>query len=312
MSYDLKSKLVIAVASRAIFNLEKENEIYENEGLGSYIKYQIEHEADLLEKGTAFPLVEMLLNLNKEFEEPIVEVIVMSRNSPETGLRVFNTIETYGLNVRRAAFTGGEKMESYLKPFEVDLFLSKNLADVQDTIDAGFAAALIYNPPSDYTPDKKQIRIAFDADAVLFSEESELIYKTQGLEAFIENEKLNAQKALPEGPFGKLLKTLSKIKEKDSEILRIAIVTARNSPAHKRIILTLREWGVKVDEAFFLGGVSKDQVLKSFNAHIFFDDQDSHVGLASEKVPAGRVPYRSDSLLNVKLFDQNIDLDKKF
>ena len=300
MSYDLKSKLVIAVASRALFNLEKENEIYENEGLGSYIKYQIEHEADLLEKGTAFHLVEMLLNLNKEFEEPIVEVIVMSRNSPETGLRVFNTIETYGLNVRRAAFTGGEKMESYLKPFEVDLFLSKNLADVQDAIDAGFAAALIYNPPSDYTPDKKQIRIAFDADAVLFSEESELIYKTQGLEAFIENEKLNAQKALPEGPFGKLLKTLSKIKEKDPEILRIAIVTARNSPAHKRIILTLREWGVKVDEAFFLGGVSKDQVLKSFNAHIFFDDQDSHVGLASEQVPAGRVPYRSDSLLNTK------------
>lgn len=304
MAYDLKSKLVIAVASRAIFNLEKENEIYENEGLESYIKYQIEHEADLLEKGTAFPLVEMLLNLNKEFEEPIVEVIVMSRNNPETGLRVFNTIETYGLNVRRAAFTGGEKMASYLKPFEVDLFLSKNLADVQDAIDAGFAAALIYNPPSDYTPDKKQIRIAFDADAVLFSEESELIYKTQGLEAFIENEKLNAQKALPEGPFGKLLKTLSKIKEKDPEILRIAIVTARNSPAHKRIILTLREWGVKVDEAFFLGGVSKDQVLKSFNAHIFFDDQDSHVGLASEQVPAGRVPYRSDSLLNVKFADK--------
>lgn len=298
MAYDLKGKLVVAVASRALFNLENENHIYESEGVQAYTLYQVEHESELLGKGTAYPLIEMLLSLNKEFEEPIVEVIVMSRNSPETGLRVFNTIEEYELGIHRAAFTGGERMTNYLRPFEVDLFLSKNEEDVQEAIDAGFASALIYNPPSDYQPNQQQIRIAFDADAVIFSGDSEYIYKTRGLDAFIQNERENARKSLPDGPFGKLLRTLSKIKEKNPSMLRIAIVTARNSPAHKRVILTLREWGVSVDEAFFLGGVSKDQLLKAFNAHIFFDDQEGHVGPASEQVPSGRVPYKSDSPLS--------------
>lgn len=298
MGYSLKDKLVVAVASRALFDLEIENQIYETEGLEAYTLHQIEHETELLRKGTAYPLVEMLLNLNQQFEAPIVEVIVLSRNSPETGLRVFNTIEGYGIDIQRAAFTGGENMALYLKPFEVDLFLSKNELDVQEAIDAGFAAALIYDTPIDYMPDQQQIRIAFDADAVLFSEDSELIYKTKGLDAFKENERALATEELKDGPFARLIRTLSKIKDKNPDFLRIAIVTARNSPAHKRVILTLRKWGVKVDEAFFLGGVNKDQVLKAFNAHIFFDDQDSHVRPASEQVPSGRVPYKSDSLLN--------------
>ena len=291
MAYDLKNKLVVGISSRALFSLEKENKIFETLGLHEYAKYQLEHENEQLEKGTAFPLVKGLLALNDKFEEPIVEVIVMSRNSPETGLRIFNSIDTYALDIKRAAFTGGEEISRYLSAFDVDLFLSKNECDVQEAVNKGFAGALIYDVPENFKPDETQIRIAFDADAVVFSDESEKIYKEKGLEAFLENEKSNAEKDLLEGPFGKLLKTLSKIKEKDEDRIRIAIVTARNSPAHKRVIYTLRNWGVKVDEAFFLGGVKKKEVLKAFNAHIFFDDQDTHVASASEVTPSGRVPY---------------------
>ncbi|AMC07908.1 5'-nucleotidase [Turicibacter bilis] len=298
MAYDLSDKLVVAISSRALFDLEHENQIFENNGIEAYTHYQIEHENTVLPKGTAFPLIEALLSLNEKFEEPIVEVIILSSNSPETGLRVFNSISEYGLDIVRAAFTGGEAKHPYLEAFNIDLFLSRNEKEVQDAIDQGVAAALVYDAPRDYHPNQKEIRIAFDADAVVFSDESELIYKQEGLEAFYENENANAENAMNEGPFAKLLKTLSKIKEKDDSLLKIAIVTARNSPAHKRVILTLRKWGCKIDEMFFLGGVAKDKVLKAFNAHIFFDDQDYHVGPASQLIPSGRVPYKSDSKLH--------------
>ena len=298
MAYDLSDKLVVAISSRALFDLEHENQIFENNGIEAYTRYQIEHENTVLPKGTAFPLVEALLSLNEKFEEPIVEVIILSSNSPETGLRVFNSISEYGLDIVRAAFTGGEAKHPYLEAFNIDLFLSRNEKEVQDAIDQGVAAALVYDAPRDYHPNQKEIRIAFDADAVVFSDESELIYKQEGLEAFYENENANAENAMNEGPFAKLLKTHSKIKEKDDSLLKIAIVTARNSPAHKRVILTLRKWGCKIDEMFFLGGVAKDKVLKAFNAHIFFDDQDYHVGPASQLIPSGRVPYKSDSKLH--------------
>lgn len=298
MAYDLSDKLVVAISSRALFDLEHENQIFENNGIEAYTHYQIEHENTVLPKGTAFPLIEALLSLNEKFEEPIVEVIILSSNSPETGLRVFNSISEYGLDIVRAAFTGGEAKHPYLEAFNIDLFLSRNEKEVQDAIDQGVAAALVYDAPRDYHPNQKEIRIAFDADAVVFSDESELIYKQEGLEAFYENENANAENAMNEGPFAKLLKTLSKIKEKDDSLLKIAIVTARNSPAHKRVILTLRKWGCKIDEMFFLGGVAKDKVLKAFNAHIFFDDQDYHVGPASQLILSGRVPYKSDSKLH--------------
>ncbi len=298
MAYDLSDKLVVAISSRALFDLEHENQIFEQEGIEAYTRYQIEHENTVLPKGTAFPLIEALLSLNEKFEEPIVEVIILSSNSPETGLRVFNSIAEYGLDIVRAAFTGGEAKHPYLDAFNIDLFLSRNEKEVQDAIDQGVAAALVYDAPRDYHPNQKEIRIAFDADAVVFSDESELIYKQEGLAAFYENEDANAENAMNEGPFAKLLKTLSKIKEKEDTLLKIAIVTARNSPAHKRVILTLRKWGCKVDEMFFLGGVAKDKVLKAFNAHIFFDDQDHHVRPASQLIPSGRVPYKSDSMLN--------------
>lgn len=295
MAYDLHDKLVVAISSRALFDLEYENEIFNQRGLDDYATYQVEHENDVLKVGTAFSLVKALLDLNDKFGSLIVEVIIMSRNSPETGLRIFNSIDDLKLGIVRAAFTGGQNIAKYLNAFDVDLFLSKNETDVQEAIDAGFAAALIYSAPNNYKPDDKEIRIAFDGDAVVFSDESEAIFKKQGLEAFLEHEKKNVEKPLPDGPFAKLLRTLSKIKDQYPDMLRIAIVTARNNPAHKRVILTLRQWGVNVDEAFFLGGVEKKEVLKAFNAHIFFDDQDTHVRPASEEVPSGRVPYRSDS-----------------
>ncbi len=290
MAYTLHDKLVIAISSRALFQLEDENNIFEEQGLEEYIKHQLENEEIPLERGTAFPLIKALLEINKKFDEPLVEVIILSRNSPETGMRIFNSIDSYGLDITRAGFTGGEETSSYLDAFNVDLFLSKNEENVKRALEKGCAAALIYDQPSDYSPPENQIRIAFDADAVIFSDESEMIYQREGLEAFIEHERENAQKLLPEGPFGKLLKLLSKMKEKDHTLIEIAIVTARNSPAHKRIIYTLREWGVKVDEIFFLGGVEKKSILKAFNAHIFFDDQDTHVKPASEVIPSSRVP----------------------
>jgi 5'-nucleotidase len=300
MSYSLEDKFVIGISSRALFDLEDENILFEESGIGEYSRYQIEHENNLLKPGTAYPLIEALLKINQKLGEDLVEVIILSRNSPETGLRVLNSIEKKGLQISRAGFTGGKSISPYLKAFNVDLFLSKDERDVQMAIDLSIAAAIIYNPPDNFNSEIDEIRIAFDADAVIFSDESERIYKENGLEAFIENERLNAEKPLPEGPFGKLLKILSMIKDKQpagTNFVRIAIVTARNSPAHKRVILTLRAWGVHVDEAFFLGGVSKDQILKAYNAHIFFDDQDAHIGPASHIVPSGRVPYKSDSPL---------------
>lgn len=299
MAFDLTSVLVIGISSRALFDLEVPNRIFEEEGLEAYRAYQLEHEKEPLKKGTAFPLVEALLGLNEKAGKPVVEVIVMSRNSPDTGLRVFNSIAHYGLPITRAAFSGGTSLSPYLEAFKVDLFLSKSESDVQEAIDDGVAAAELYAPPLQAGARDDQIRIAFDADAVLFSESSELIYKQEGIEAFWAHEKDHAEVPLEAGPFAKLLVTLSYLQRHFAQPspVRIAIVTARNSPAHERVIQTLRRWGVHVDEAFFLGGVSKDEVLKAFGAHIFFDDQEVHLADASKVVPSGRVPYKSDSPL---------------
>ena len=294
MSYDLSNKLVVGISSRALFNLENENNIFEQNGIEEYAKFQLEHENDVLTIGTAYPLVNALLSLNDKFKEPIVEVIVMSHNTPETGLRIFNSIDSHKLNIARAAFTGGERLAKYIKAFDIDLFLSKNEQDVQDAINSGYAAAYIYDTPEDYKPDCEQIRIAFDADAVVFSAESEKIFQAKGLESFEQHERENANQDLSDGPFAKFLRTLSRIKEKDPDLIKIAIVTSRDNPAHKRVIYTLRHWGVKVDEAFFLGGVNKKEVLRAFNPHIFFDDQDVHVKQASLIVPSSRVPYKQE------------------
>jgi 5'-nucleotidase len=298
MPLNLEDYLVIGISSRALFDLEEENKMYEEQGLQLYKEYQIEHENEILKPGTGFQLVKAFLRINSLVSEKRkTEIIILSRNSADMSLRIFNSIEHYGLDITRAALVGGASISPYLTAFNIGLFLSANEIDVQEAINAGVAAGLICTQPEfPIDPDKEidQIRIAFDGDAVLFSDESERIYKEQGLEAFLQHEKVNARKPLPEGPFAKLLKTLSFLQNEFSEDevpIRTALVTARNAPAHERVIRTLREWDVRIDEAFFLGGVEKSEVLKAFGAHIFFDDQLVHIAPASKLVPAARVPY---------------------
>jgi 5'-nucleotidase len=299
MAYDLRNYLVIGISSRALFDLTVENEIYEKQGLEAYCKYQLEHENDILQPGTGFALIEAMLKINQiDAAKRRTEVVIVSRNSADTSLRISNSIDHYQLDITRAAFTGGEPVAKYLNAFDVDLFLSATEEDVQAAVESNVASGLIYDAPSkNATKPLEQIRIAFDGDAVLFSEESEIIYQEQGLEAFIAHEKLNATRPLPEGPFAKLLKTLSFLQfELDGAFegpppIRTALVTARNSPAHERVIRTLRAWNVRIDETFFLGGVPKDRVLASFLPHIFFDDQHRHCDDASRVVPTARVPY---------------------
>ncbi len=298
MAYDLSNYLVIGISSRALFDLSRENEIYEQEGLEAYCQYQLEHENDILKPGVGFALIEAMLKINEIKEgERHVEVVIVSRNSADTSLRISNSIDHYGLDISRAAFTGGEPVAKYLGAFDVDLFLSATEEDVQAAVESQVASGLIYEGSADQLGKPlEQIRIAFDGDAVLFSEESERIYQEQGLQAFIEHEKRNAQNPLPEGPFAKLLKTLSYLQFQLDHVvdgpppIRTALVTARNSPAHERVIRTLRAWDVRIDETFFLGGVPKDRVLASFKPHIFFDDQHRHCDLASRVVPTARVP----------------------
>lgn len=304
MAVDLSDILVIGVSTRALFNLEVENDLFQSQGIAAFRAYQLGKEEELLAPGTAFYLVKSLLELNKIANKKIVEVVVMSRNSAETGFRVLNSIEQHELDITRVAFTGGEPLSPYIEAYDIDLFLSKDSAEVQRVIDSKkCAAAYLYAPPTTFNPIDTRVKIAFDADAVLFSEESEYRYKTEGLDSFQDYEKEHENDPMNEGPFAKLLIKLSKIQEHlptpiEYSLLRLAIVTARSAPSHKRVIKTLRKWGVYVDEVYFLGGLAKDKVLEAFGAHIFFDDQDTHLESASLLVPSGKVPYETDSPLN--------------
>lgn len=295
MSIDLSKMLVIGISSRALFDLRKENDIFEKEGLEAYCQYQLEHEDEVLPPGAGFALVNAFLRLNERtLDGRKVEVIVMSRNNADTSLRLFNSISYYNLDITRAALTSGEPLYPYLQAFDVDLFLSAYEKHVQDAIDGGVAAGLIYDTPLDPHASIDQIRIAFDGDAVLFSDESEEVYRTRGLQAFIEYEKENAKLPLTEGPFARFLRKLSYIQFEANiypSPIRTALVTARSSPAHERVVRTLRAWGIRIDEAFFMGGISKEHVLKAFKAHIFFDDQDLNCNQTARFVPTARVPY---------------------
>lgn len=278
-----------------MFDLDEENRIFEEQGLQAYSDYQIEHENDILKQGSGFSLVKALLKLNEQGKHR-VEIIIMSRNSADTSLRIFNSIASYQLDITRAVLAGGSSLADYLGAFGVDLFLSANEKDVESAINAGFAAGRIYTDPiSNGMQDIEQIRIAFDGDAVLFSDESEQIFQKDGLEAFVENEKRLAKKELPEGPFANFLKTISDLQKQfpDSAPIRTALVTARNAPAHERVIRTLRAWDVRIDEAFFLGGLAKKDILEAFRPHIFFDDQEVHAKPASSVVPSAQVPYKN-------------------
>jgi len=291
-----ESKLIIGISSRALFNLDKSHEIYEKEGLKSYENYQIENEDKTLEPGEAFSLVKKILKINDLYKKSDrVEVILLSRNTSDTGLRIRNSIEDHKLNISRAAFCGGESPHRYVKDFGVHLFLSSSIEDVKLAIDSNVAAATIIPRTTDKLKESSSdiLKIAFDGDAVIFSDESEKVFHEKGLEAFIDNE-VNSESVLKEGPFKSFLVELNKI-QNDFEInqcpIRTALVTARSAPSDKRVIKTLRKWGVRIDESLFLGGMTKSNFLQSFDADIFFDDQKKHIMGAIENTTSGHVPY---------------------
>jgi len=292
-------KLVIAISSRALFDLEDSHRVYTEKGVKAYCEYQIKHENQLLEPGVAFPLVKKLLNLNqlgKQRER--VEVILLSRNSADTGLRVFNSIQEHNLPITRAAFTGGKSPFEYVELFGADLFLSSDPNDVAVTLEAGFAAATILPSSSNdkcvSTEENQQLKIAFDGDAVLFSDEAERVFKKQGLDAFTESELKAANDPLRGGPFKNLLSALQTLQnefDSSESPIRTALVTARAAPTHERVIRTLRDWNIRIDEALFLGGMKKGEFLCKFGADIFFDDHRGHCDSARQHVPTGHVPH---------------------
>ena len=318
MESHLSETLVIGISATALFDLKEADKVFREKysldkdtAIAEYRKYMLEREGESLDDGTGMPLVKALLELNKyqpKNESPLIEVVVMSRNSPETGIRVLQNIRDNCLKISRHAFTGGESVVDYLDAFDVDLFLTTTVVDAQKVIDGKTcAAAVLKSPPKHHKKTSKgQVRIAFDGDAVLFDESSEIVYKAEGLDRFNKIEDQYQDEPMQEGPYAALLKKLSILQERlpfsvEYSPVRIAIVTARNTPAEMRVIKTLRHWGVYVDEIFFLGGLEKTNVLEAFNPHIFFDDQDLHIENAAKVVPAGKVPYSSNSPLNKKI-----------
>ncbi|MBL6818140.1 MAG: 5'-nucleotidase [SAR86 cluster bacterium] len=294
---DKQSKLIIGISSRALFNLDQSHEIYEKDGLESYRDYQIANEDVTLEPGEAFSLVKKILSINSLYKDKQrIEVILLSRNTSDTGLRIRNSIEAHGLDISRAAFCGGESPHRYVRDFGVHLFLSSSFEDVKLAIESNVAAATIIPRDGDNNNRKLnqgQLKIAFDGDAVIFSDDSEKVFHEDGLDAFIKNE-VSATSPLKAGPFKSFLVELNKI-QNDFDVnecpIRTALVTARSAPSDKRVIKTLREWGVRIDESLFLGGMSKQQFLKSFQADIFFDDQKKHIMEAVKTTASGHVPY---------------------
>ncbi|WP_341327880.1 5'-nucleotidase [Methylotuvimicrobium sp. KM2] len=287
-------KLVVAVSSRALFNLDESHRIFETEGKEAFCRYQIEHEDEILEPGFGYELVKKFLALNAISKSgPIVEVILLSHNSADTGLRIFNSIAHHKLDISRAAFTSGVSPYEYIRAFGAHLFLSSNAVDVANALAAGYAAATILSGSS-LKKSHDQLRIAFDGDSVLFSDDSERIYQERGLSAFTENECSQAKNPLPGGPFKEFLSTLHRIQaqfDPDAVPIRTALVTARGAPAHERVVRTLRLWGVRIDEALFLGGMPKGPFLDAFGADIFFDDQQGHCESAARHVAAAHVPH---------------------
>jgi 5'-nucleotidase len=320
MPVDLSKSLVIGISSRALFDLEEANHVFETQGEAAYTKFQEGREKEILQPGISFRLVQAILGLNQKVRgSRKAEVVVTSRNSPATSFRLFNSIQHHQLDIQRAILTSGTPVARYLKSFCVDLYLSAYEKDVEEALRAGIAAAVIYQteptsaikrdtgaqvaggPPSACTavvPSAPvdpcdEILIAFDGDNVLFGSEAEEIYQKEGLDKFLEHEVKHAARPLADGPFAKLLRTLA-VLQKDPNFerppIRTALVTARNLPAHLRVLNTFRAWGIHVDEAFFMGGVSKAGVLAAFQPHIYFDDQDGHCRAASEVISTAKVP----------------------
>lgn len=299
MSYPIQDKLVIGVASSALFDLSDSNQVFEQQGVAAYRKYQQKHLDKPLPRGVAFPFIRRFLSINQVFPELMpVEVVLLSRNSPETGLRVFRSIEHYGLDITRAAFLGGGSPHELIDAFNASLFLSANDTDVQQAITSGFPAGLVL--PGTVEDDERDIelRVAFDFDGVIADDESEAVYKTADLETFQAHEQRKLDIPHNPGPLAGLFRKLSHLQQlernlpdQQGKILRVSIVTARSAPAHERVLTTLRNWGVETDEAFFLGGMEKLRVLDVLKPHIFFDDQLSHLQAGQSSIPMVHIPF---------------------
>ena len=291
----MNSKLVIGISSRALFDLSQSHKIFEKEGIDAYRSHQIKNENEILDPGEAYNLVTKILKINDLYDsESRIEVILLSRNTADTGLRVFNSIEAHELNITRAVFCGGESPYKYVKAFGVDLFLSSSKDDVKMAIENNVPSArIIPSKAKKKVKDSDLLKIAFDGDSVIFSDESEKVFEEAGLQAFLYNER-KKKSMLKAGPFKSFLVELNKLQselESGDCPIRTALVTARSAPSHKRVIKTLRKWGVRIDESLFLGGMNKADFLKSFEADIFFDDQQQNITDASDKVTSAHVPF---------------------
>ncbi len=295
-SSPLDGKLVVAISSRALFDFEQENQVFEQGDDRAYMALQLQRLEQPARPGVAFSLVKKLLAFNQgppggSGSQP-VEVVILSRNDPVSGMRVFRSAQHYGLPIQRGSFTRGQPPWRYLKPLHANLFLSTHLSDVRAALDAGVPAAQVY-PHSAHASEAhpNEVRIAFDGDAVLFSDEAERVYQAQGLDAFQRHESAKAQQPLLAGPFKPLLTALQRLQIEGTPAMRIrtALVTARSAPAHERAIRTLMDWNIEVDEAMFLGGLAKGEFLREFEPDFFFDDQTGHIESAAQHVPSGHV-----------------------
>ncbi|WP_101048118.1 5'-nucleotidase [Macromonas nakdongensis] len=291
MPATLEGQLVVAISSRALFDFEAENRVFEDGDDRAYMQLQLERLEQPASPGVAFSLVHKLLSFNTG-EAPRVEVVILSRNDPVSGMRVFRSAQHYGLPIQRGVFTRGQAPWRYLRPLRANLFLSTHLSDVRAALDAGVPAAQVY-PQSVHASDAHphEVRIAFDGDAVLFSDEAEQVFQRQGLDAFQQHERSKAAQPLPGGPFKPLLEALHRLQSAGTAQMRVrtALVTARSAPAHERAIRTLMDWHIEVDEALFLGGLPKGEFLREFEPDFFFDDQTGHIEQAARHVPAGHV-----------------------
>lgn len=291
--------IVIGVSTRALFDLEEEHAVFKNEGVDAYTKLQLERENVILKEGTAFEVIRRLLALNDE-KRRLIDVVVLSQNSPDLSLRAFRAFEHHNLPIKRGSFTSGRPLAPFMKAWNIDLFLSGNKRDVEEALAGGTAAAMLGPPPCiQCDPRVDEVRIVFDGDSVLFSEESDKIYQNLGLKEFLDHEQAHAEVPMNPGPFGNFLQKLAQVRHifmqpNGASKIRIVLVTARNAPAHARVIHTLRSWGTPVDEIHMVGATPKTGFLQAIGAHIFFDDQKKHVDGAAAVVPAGHVPGPHD------------------
>ena len=291
MPVSLHGQLVVAISSRALFDFEEENRVFEAADDRAYMALQLQRLELAATPGVAFSLVQKLLAFNAD-GPPRVEVVILSRNDPVSGMRVFRSAKHYGLSIQRGVFTRGESPWRYLRPLSAHLFLSTNEADVRSALAAGVPAARVFpHSARASTAHPSEVRIAFDGDAVLFSDEAERVFQTDGLAAFQAHEQHRAAKPLAPGPFKPLLEALQRLQHEPANQMRIrtALVTARSAPAHERAIRTLMDWNIEIDAAMFLGGLAKGEFLREFEPDIFFDDQTGHIENAAEHVPSGHV-----------------------